>query len=283
MLERYTAGFGPNSSFASWSMAKSITHALVGIAVGDGLMDPAAPADVPEWRAPSDLRGAITLDQLLRMSSGLRFVEDYVPEHPSDVIEMLFGRGKGDVAAFAAGFPLDHPPGTHWAYASGTTNIVARALGDAVGRRGPALGEWMRERLFTPLGMRSAEPRFDAAGTFVGSSYCPCSARDFLRFALLHLRDGVWDGARLLPAGWVDYARTPTPQPPRAEQGYGAHWWLGLAGPGSFSAQGYEGQFALIVPEKDLALVRLGRTPLALKDHLPPWVAGVAGAFAAVA
>ncbi len=100
----------------------------------------------------------------------------------------------------------------------------------------------MYERLFAPIGMQSALPRFDDAGTFIGSSFCFATARDFARFGLLYLRDGQWDGCRLLPKGWVDYARTPTFQQADCVDGpYGAHWWLDLAGPGSFSANGYEG------------------------------------------
>src|SRR5262249_27646943 len=154
---------------------------------------------------------------------------------PSDVRAMLFGEGKADVAAYAAAAPLAHEPGSFFQYSSGTTNLVVKALSLALGATGPAFEAFMRERLFGPLGMKSPIPKFDAAGTFIGSSYCFCSARDFARFGLLYMRDGVWDGRRLLPAGWVDYARTPTfQQPGAADLRYGAHWWLGLGGPGSF-------------------------------------------------
>ena len=134
VLERYGEGFGPDATYPSWSKAKSITQDLVGLLVAEGKLDIHAPADVPEWReSPDDPRAAITLDQLLRMSSGLSFVEDYVPGNVSDVIEMLFGSGKADVAHYAATRPLAHPPGTAWSYASGTTNIVARCAARALG------------------------------------------------------------------------------------------------------------------------------------------------------
>ena len=272
--ERYAEGFGPDSTHHSWSMAKSITHALVGLLAGDGKLDPMAPADVPEWRAPGDPRAAITLDQLLRMSSGLAWVEEYVRSQPSDVIAMLFEAGKDDVAGFAAGSPLAHPPGSHFYSSSGTTNIVSRIAAHAAGGD---LGPFMRNRLFQPLGMTSPLPRFDAAGTFIGSSFCFCSAQDFARFGLLYLRDGVWDGQRLLPEGWVDYARTPTWQQPEAEADgrYGAHWWLDVGGPGSFSANGYDGQYIVLVPDLDLILVRHGVTPAEKKDNLKAWVGAV--------
>jgi CubicO group peptidase (beta-lactamase class C family) len=260
VLERYAAPFDASSTQPSWSMAKSITQALAGLAVSDGRLDVLRPADAPEWRGDNDPRGAITLDQLLRMSSGLAFVEDYTPGSASDVIEMLYGSGKADTAAYAATRPLIHPPGTFMAYASGTTNIVSRALGAALGLTGSGFQAFMRERLFEPLGMASPIPKFDAAGTFIGSSFCFCTPRDFARFGLLYLRDGVWDGQRLLPEGWVDYARTPTPQQPgAADDAYGAHWWLDAFGPDTVSANGYDGQFIILRPEQDLIIVRNGR------------------------
>jgi CubicO group peptidase (beta-lactamase class C family) len=116
---------------------------------------------------------------------------------------------------------------------------------------------FMRRELFDPLGMKTADPHFDAAGHFIGASYCPCSARDFARFGLLYLRDGSWDGRRILPEGWVDYSRTPSPQ---SDGLYGAHFWVTPGSLGIFSCQGAWGQRILIVPKLDLVVVRLGRT-----------------------
>ena len=282
IYERYGEGFGADQTYPSWSMGKSITHALVGIAVGDGRLEIGSPADVPEWRAAGDPRGAITLNQLLRMSSGLRWIEEYVPGEPSDVIEMLFGAGQADVAAYAASVPLAHEPGTFFYYSSGTTNIVSRTLSRAVDAFGTDFETHMRARLFEPIGMMSPVPKFDAAGTFIGSSFCFCTARDFARFGLLYLRDGVWDGRRLLPAGWVDHARTPTYQQPGAEDvdgRYGAHWWLDRGGEGSFAALGYDGQSIVCVPDLDLVLVRHGATPLDKKQNLRAWTAQLVECF----
>jgi len=262
-------------------MAKSITQALVGLAVGEGLLDVHAPADAPVWRGAGDPRAAITLDHLLRMSSGLAWVEDYSPDNPSDVIDMLFGKGAGDVAAFAEATPLAHQPGTFFYYSSGATNIVCACLGRALAARGPAMEAFMHERLFGPLGMASAMPRFDEAGTFIGSSFCFCTPRDFARFGLLYLRDGMWEGRRLLPEGWVDYARTPTFQQAGAEADgrYGAHWWLDIAGPGSFSANGYEGQHIVLCPDRDLIIVRHGATPTATQPAVKAWLRDLAAQF----
>ena len=279
VLERYAPEFGPTTTCPSWSMAKSITQALAGMAVLDGKLDIQAPADVPEWRAAGDPRAAITLDQLLRMSSGLAFVEDYLPDHPSDVIEMLWGAGKEDVAAFAAAFPLIHPPGSFFAYSSGTTNIVARCVARALGRSGEDFEAYMWERLFKPLGMTSPVPKLDAAGTFIGSSFCFATPRDFARFGLLYLRDGVWDGRRLLPPGWADYARTPTfQQADVTDDPYGAHWWLGLIGPGTFSANGYDGQYVALCPSRDLIVTHNGARPAELADNLKAWMKNLAAA-----
>ncbi len=116
---------------------------------------------------------------------------------------------------------------------------------------------FMRRELFDPLGMKTADPRFDEAGHFIGSSHCYCSARDFARFAYLYLRDGVWDGERILPEGWVDYSRTPGAL---SEGTYGAHFWTIPGSLGLFYCGGMGGQRILISPQLDLVVVRVGRT-----------------------
>lgn len=255
VLERYAPGKGPGDTFPSWSVAKSVLHAATGVLVGEGRLDLHAPAPIAAWRRPGDPRGAITLEHLLRMVDGLDFVEVYEAGGRSDVVEMLFRTGQDDVAGYATARPLAHPPGTYWSYSSGTSNVVAAIAGAAVGGGREGMAAFLRRALFEPLGMRSATPRFDAAGTFIGSSYVFATARDFARFGLLYLRDGVWDGRRVLPAGWVDHARSATP----ASFGrYGAHWWLALDGTGIFSANGFQGQYVAVDPGRDLVLVRLG-------------------------
>ena len=280
IYERYGPEHGPDKTCMSWSMAKSVTQALAGLLVGDGKLDINAPADVPEWAAPMEPRRAISLDELLRMSSGLEFAEVYEPDKPSDTIEMLWGAGKDDVAHYAAEKPLIYDPNCFWSYSSGTTNIVCRTLARTVDAYGPDFHAFMRERLFEPLGMTSPIPKFDAAGTFIGSSFCFATARDFARFGLLYLRDGMWEGRQLLPDTWVDYARIPTwQQEGVTDDPYGAHWWLGLGGPGTFSANGHEGQFIVVAPELDLVMVRNGKTPTEFRDPLKAWVRDTVGMF----
>jgi CubicO group peptidase (beta-lactamase class C family) len=254
----------------SWSMAKSILHAAVGIAAADGLFQLDAPAPVPEWSAPDDPRRAITLEHLLAMRDGLDFNEEYVVDAASHVVDMLFGAGKADVAAYAAARPLAAEPGSRFNYSSGTSNIVARILGDALGGE-DATRAFLRDRLFQPIGMTDAEARFDDAGTFVASSFVHAPAREFARFGLLYLRDGMWDGTRILPEGWVDHARLQRSWDPVDDVGYGAHWWTTGDELGTFRASGYEGQAIVICPANDLVIVRHGKTDASRKAHLAGW------------
>jgi CubicO group peptidase (beta-lactamase class C family) len=263
----------------SWSMAKSMLHAVVGMLVAEGRLDLDAPADVPLWHEdPADPRAQITLGHLLGMRDGLDFLEDYVDDVRSDVIHMLFGDGKDDVAGFAADRPLRAAPDTAFNYSSGTTNIVSGIVARLLGPGDP-YDRFLHERLFDPLGMATAWGTFDAAGTWIASSYVYATAKDFARFGLFYLRDGVWEGRRLLPEGWVDDARLPRSED---EDGalYGRHWWLMGDEHGTFRAAGYEGQSIYICPALDLVLVRLGKTPAERYPELKVWRQAVAEAFA---
>jgi len=280
VLERYGAEHGPESTLISWSVAKSILQTFVGLLVRDGKLSTRARADLPAWRAAGDPRAAITLDELLRMSSGLAWREDYVDAGQSDVIEMLFGRGKDDVAAFAAEARLAHPPDTVWCYSSGTSNLVSAIAGRALAGGEAAVQGYLQRELFERIGMRSARARFDAAGTWIGSSFVFATARDYARFGLLQLRDGIWDGERVLPSGWVDYARTPTPG---SNAEYGAHWWLPLEGDGMFSANGYQGQYVYVAPAHDVVAVRLGASTSDQQPLVKAWLAELVRRFPRIA
>ena len=269
--------FGPgepvtaDSPLISWSMAKSITHAAVGLLVADGRLDLAAPADVPEWRGTDKQR--ITLLDLLEMRSGLEFVEDYVDGDTSHCIAMLYGDGAGDHAGYAAALPLIHEPGTVWNYSSGTTNIITRILGRVIGGGREDMEAFLRDRLFDPVGMTSAVPAFDEAGTWVGSSYVHATARDFARFGELYRNDGLAEsGERVLPPGWADHGRTFVAHDPTddLELGfdYGRHWWMWPEFGGSIAAHGYEGQFTIVVPDRELTVVHLGKTDSAVRRHV---------------
>ena len=258
----------------SWSIAKSMTHAAVGILVGDGRIDPADAAPVPEWAGTE--KAAITLLDLLEMRSGLEFVEDYVDGESSHALDMLFGSGAADHAAYAAALPLAHAPGTVWNYSSGTTNIVCRVIGDIVAggaggsaaARESAMREFLDQRLFGPAGMSDADPGFDGAGTWTGSSYVYAPARQFARFGELYLRDGCVGDQRLLPEGWVEHARTVVARDPETGFDYGRHWWVWPDQPDSLAAHGYEGQYILVLPALDAVVVHLGKTDVSVRDRL---------------
>jgi CubicO group peptidase (beta-lactamase class C family) len=260
--ERYAEGFDKNSTLMGWSMTKSIANALVGVLVREKKVDIHQPAPVPEWQ--SDPRSKITLHHLLQASSGLSWSESYFS--PTADFHQMFIHSD-DKAAYAARRELAYDPGTFFQYSSGTTNIISRILrqelGDSEYHRFPY------ENFFYKIGMNHALLEPDASGTFVASSYGFASARDWARFGLLYLNDGVWNGERILPEGWVKYS---TAAASCAERGkYGAHWWLNAGDSkdsklriypqlptDAFWADGFEEQSVMVIPSKSLVIVRLG-------------------------
>ena len=268
ILERYASGYSADTPILGWSMTKSLTNALVGILVQKGELDIYERAPVPEWSDPADPRHPITTDHLLRMSSGLAFQEVYQPLF--DATKMLYR--SSDFAAYAAQKPLKHPPDSVWSYSSGSANIVARIVRlRAEGLYEPYY-DFLNRELFHKIGMSSAVIEPDPSGTFVGSSYGFATPRDWARFGLLYLQDGVWNGERILSEGWVEYSTTPTPNnAPMGE--YGAMFWLNAGAPGNpqsrkwpdaptdmFVAQGYMEQRVMMIPSKHLIVVRFGAT-----------------------
>jgi len=268
VAERYSPGITKDMPLIGWSMTKSVTSALVGILVGQGKLSLGEPAPVPEWEEPDDPRHSITLDHLLRMSSGLKFIEEYEDNPASDVNIMLFLRP--DAAAYAASMPTEARPDEKWSYSSGTTNIVSRIIRHTLGNQ-EDYAAFPRKALFNRIGMRSAIMEMDASGTYVGSSFMYATARDWARFGLLYLNDGIWEGQRILPEGWVKYSTTPTPGAPKGQ--YGAHFWLNRGDPENpedrpfpqlptdlFLAWGFQEQQTVILPSHRLVVVRLGMT-----------------------
>ena len=266
IAERYAPGFTADTPLPGWSMTKTVTAALVGTLVAQHKLSPDASALLPEWRGSGDPRAAITLDALLRMTSGLQFNEDY-DDPLSDVALMLYAQP--DTARFASAKPLAATPGARWSYSSGTSAILARVMREALGGSDGDYLALPHRALFAPLGMRSAVFEPDASGTLVSASYMYASARDWARFGQLLLQDGVWDGQRLLPEGWVRYLTRTTPQSARQE--YGAQLWVKVPEPfndrdphavampaDAFHAVGHEGQFVSVVPSRQLVVVRLG-------------------------
>lgn len=264
VAERYAPGFDAATPLAGWSMSKSALNALVGLRVKDGKLAVTDKALLPEWRGPGDKRADISLDDLLRMSGGLAFDENY-DDPLADVTQMLFA--EPNQATFAASKDLAHSPGTHWHYSSGTSEIISRILRESFASESEYL-RFPHGRLFGPLGMRSAVLAPDASGTFTASSFLHASARDFARLGLLFLQDGVWQGQPLLPDGWVVYSRGPSRA--LADGSYGAHIWLRLPRSPSLGVPpmpedayyflGHDEQIVAVVPSRDLVIVRLGLT-----------------------
>ena len=280
VFERYADGFDESSTFLSWSIAKSVTSAMCGVLIGQGRLERDAPAAVPEWHCDDDGRAAITLRHLLQMRSGLKWNEDYVDDKVSDVIEMLFGEGQKDTAGYAANCPLAREPGTEWLYSSGTTNIIARIMGDVIGGGEAGFSQALIADLLEPAGMKSTTIRFDEAGTFIGSSFLYATARDYIAFGELFRNDGVApDGTRLLPDGWVAASIEDHATCPDSGQGYGLQWWLARDDHGSYAANGYEGQRLQVAPELGLTFVRLGKTDAAHSEQLRNFYAEVANCF----
>ena len=267
IAERYAPGYGPDTPIWGHSVSKSITSALIGILVKQGNLRVDQVAPIAAWASPQDPHHAITIDQLLRMDSGLPFDETDGPVNP--MARMFFL--ENDMARYAATVPLDHSPGTAWAYSNLGYVLLARIAVNAVGDGGAVDAErFVRERLFAPLGMRHAVFETDLVGTPVGSSHVYASARDFARFGQLYLDDGMVNGRRILPEGWVAYSHSQT-----LKTGYGAGFWTNLVNEGSvpvwdapwgipqapkdmFYARGAFGQYIVIVPSEHLVIARLG-------------------------
>jgi CubicO group peptidase (beta-lactamase class C family) len=251
VYERYSPNRedGPGKIMPSYSIAKSFTSALVGILVKDGKLDVYAPAPIPDWSAESDPRGDITIDDLLRMSSGLRWSGMRYPDPAADLTRMLASE---DAAAYVADKRLLHKPGAEFAYNEGNTMLINRIQAEQVGS-GHDFREFMETKLLDKIGINRMETMFDPTGTWFGAISADTTALNFARFGLLYLRDGVWDGERILPEGWVEYTRTPSAASPE----YGAGWWLDLERPSVFYAVGIRGQTIAVDPQHDLTFVTL--------------------------
>ncbi len=273
------------SELLSWSMAKSITSLAVGVAAADGILDVHAPVPEPQWQAADDPRGAITWHHLLTMRPGLKWVEEYdlASEVMPDVITMLFGDEAPDAARFAASLPLEETPGSAAAYiySSGTTNIIAANLQRTLGVGAEGMEAFLRERILDPIGMGSARLRFDDAGTFLGSSYVYAPLREWCRFGLLTARGGHWAGHDIVPAAWLDDARTPRSWE-EDRLFHGAHWWSWDRDGGPFGAHGFEGQRVIVFPDRDVIVVRFGRSETELTPALNAHLAELASCFPAL-
>jgi CubicO group peptidase (beta-lactamase class C family) len=296
VAERYAPGFTATTPLLGWSMTKTVTAGVIGMLIKDGKLS----LDQAGFWPGSDGREKIRLSDLLAMSSGLQWNEAYGAV--SDVTGMLYLQP--DMAAFARSPLLAHPPGEAWLYSSGTAVILARIAQDAQAQSAgkakdfatsmhapedpPDLASFINVRLFGPLGMTTATIEPDEHGSLVGSSYMYATARDWARYGEFLLRDGVWRGQQLLPAGYVAMMATPVPAS-RGQYGKGQIWLWGSdpAAPGvnpdtafgippdTFWMSGHDGQNIAVIKSRQLVIVRLGLTPYAAGYSPQPLVKAI--------
>ncbi len=256
IAEKYEEGFSKNTKFLGWSMTKSITATYFGVLQYQGKIDINKPTPLTEWA--NDSRSKITLHNLIQMNSGLEWNEDY--GNISDVTKMLFLAD--DMAKVQLEKPAAFEPNKHWNYSSGTTNLLSGILRRQFQNHQDYLDFWYSS-LIDKIGMHSMLIEPDMAGNFVGSSYGWATARDWAKFGLLYLHEGNWNGEQIFDKSWAKYVATPTPT---SKGEYGGHFWLNAGGKypdvpkDMYFCGGFQGQKVIIIPSKELVIVRFGLT-----------------------
>ena len=272
VAERYAEGYGIDTPILGFSATKSVISALTGILVRKGALTLDQPAPVAAWQGAGDPRHAISVDHLLRHTAGLALGSSLSASlgsalEPVNRVKYI----EPDMAAYAESIELETPPGRAWNYNDGNTIILSHLVRNATGGRASDVLRFARQELFDPLGMRNVTIEFDAAGNPEGSTQMLATARDWARFGMLYLNDGVVGGKRILPEGWVTYSASPTPN---AWVGYGAGFWTNQGDSfgasyriehgwprDAFFAKGTIGQYVIVIPSEQLVIVRLGRSP----------------------
>jgi hypothetical protein len=285
VAERYAPGYDLNTPIWAHSITKSVTHALIGALIQQGRARLDQTVELKSAKAPAE---HATLDALLRMTSGLPFDETGGVVNPMTRLFFL----ERDMAEFAASTaPVTHP-GREWGYSNLGYLLLGRVVRDANSDPTQLSEDFIRETLFVPLHMNHSLIETDVTDTPVAASHLYTTARDLAKFGQLYLDDGVVDGRRVLPEGWVQQARTRT-----LNTGYGAGFWLNHRQSGTvpvwdapwgmptlpedmFYARGAFGQYVIIVPSQRLVVVRLGFTP-DYRTGIEEAVAKIISAFAA--
>lgn len=267
VAEWYASDRDGASLGASWSIAKSFTSALIGIALERGEI-PSIDAPMHTWFPEfiGNDKESITLRDVLEMASGIDWVESYeiADIRNSDVAEMALTRGASHLDVVLDN-PVTYPPGTRFNYSSGDTMMLSHVIQEATGMRAD---EYAQRFLFDPLEIEGVRWWRDRSGHTLTYCCADLTARDFARFGQLYLAGGVYAGRRIVSASWVGQSVAPS----RSDREYGFQWWLtGNYDPrlpaDTFSAQGVDGQYIYIIPSFDLVVVRLGRyTPPSTQD-----------------
>jgi CubicO group peptidase (beta-lactamase class C family) len=272
VAERYAEGYSIDTPILGFSATKSVISALIGILVRQGKLGLDQPAPVAAWQNPDDPRHVITVDELIRHTAGLALgssLQASLGAAFEPVNRMKFMTS--DMAAYAESIELETPPGSAWNYHDGNYLILSQLIRNATGGTPADVLRLARRELFAPLGMRHVTLEFDASGTPEGSSQMLATARDWARFGLFYLNDGVAGGKRILPEGWVNYSASPTPN---AFVGYGAGFWTNRGDSfgakyrteqgwprDAFFARGTIGQYVIVIPSQRLVIARFGMTP----------------------
>ena len=268
VYERYADGYSCDGVAHTMSIAKMMGAVMAGAMQRDGMIDIDAPAAIPEWRKEKDdPRASITHAQILQMTSGQQWNEAL------DFLNLAFGRGAVDLAKYAIEKPLAHEPGTYFQYSDGAPGLIGYILRNRLGGGADEVAEYVRTRILDPLGMKNTELEFDRKGVWYGSSGVRWSPCDLARFSQLLLRDGVWEGRRILPEGWVNDIRTPTEasMAPGADlrENYGAAYGMTAfvydldfdadrINVDAFGHLGFGGNVLKIIPSKDAAILLYG-------------------------
>lgn len=259
VAETYASGFNRDTPQRTWSVAKSLAGTVIGAAVLRGETETGAAAAIAEWRSPGDPRRRITLDQLMRMASGL------TSDTAGNRTDALYFGGVG-IDEQVTTWPLIARPGSRFRYANNDILLAVLAIEPTFAAHPPA-------EMFRRLGMNDTWAETDWRGHYMLSSQVWSTARDLARFGRLYAHDGVLDGERILPEGWLAYVSRPSGPQPEGEQGYGATFWLfnksdGIP-PDAISANGNRGQYVIIVPSRNIVIVRRGEDPAGKRfDHI---------------
>ena len=284
--EEYARGWTKDTPQISWSEGKSITAALIGILIQQGHFELNDPAPVREWQKEGDPRAAIRIRDLLHMSSGLDFAnlglsgpESYTTENEH---MRIYADGL-DIFDHAVNQPPEIPPDTEWRYRNSDPLTLGKIVRETVEARGESYLQFPQKALFDRIGARNFVLETDAWGNFIMTGYDYGAARDWARFGMLHLLDGIWRGERILPEGWVDFISTPAPAD--ESKGYGGLFWLNRGGTmdripeDAFWASGFMGQTTMVIRSRNLVVTRMGPSPRGSDRYLNELVGRILGAL----
>ena len=262
--ERYMPGITKDTQLESWSMGKSITSTLFALLVKDGTYTLEQRAPVAEWQKPGDQRSAIRNIDLLRMSSGLRFIATQDPDYTADKgypDHFYIYTGAVNAFEYSVNVPLQFPINTEGRYRNCDPLTIGFLIKQAVTKRGENYLTWPQRALFDRIGIRRQVLETDPYGNFLLTGYDYGTPRNWARLGLLYLQDGMWQGTRILPEGWAKFVSTPAPAWPRGN--YGGLFWINGTGQWNIPRDAYfmsgaGGQWTFVIPSHDLVVARMG-------------------------